>query len=385
MRLWPSGKRANRVAVPGENTMTSVEPTRIESYVDTGMFFRQAAMAVTSKHIGELLSQLPIVDENDYAFDAKSPEKDWQKGSFHWIPVGKERGNAGRIKLANQPVNPIAERLVNGMEAIIELSRQRELSDDPQSEPPASPRESVKRYFDLPPFDQLPRMEGVIRSQKPRDYAREVSKSLRVRLIWDKPLREFAVVIEDDGIGQAPAAVHETLLSLGSTTKGDKTYLIGVFGQGGSSAYAASEYSWVLSRRAPDLLHGHEDGVSWTIIRHIFPRGRRDDYFAYLASSPFGSVPVFPADLADSIGMRHGTRFAHINYNFGKGGAAVSRNLYPALNHILFSPVLPYELYAGRDTPDPMYGNAYRLSLLSLKRIPPALDKTFAPQPVGIS
>ena len=44
--------------------------------------------------------------------------------------------------------------------------------------------------------------------------------------------------------------MHRTLLSLGSSDKGDKPYLIGVFGQGGSSTYAASKYSWVLSRRA---------------------------------------------------------------------------------------------------------------------------------------
>ena len=363
--------------------MTTVEPTRIESFVDTGTFFRQAIMAVTSKHIEELLSQLHVVDENRYAFDQKSPEKDWEEGRFHWIPVGQDRGNAGRIKLANQPINPIAERLVNGMEAMIELARQRECAAQPQADPPASPRESMLRYFNLPPLDELPNMETDINGQKPREYARDLARHLRVRLVWNKSLRQFTVTIEDNGIGQVPEAVHETLLSLGSTTKGDKAYLIGVFGQGGSSAYAASQYSWLTSRRAPDLLDGHEDGVSWTIIRHIFPKGRRDDYFAYLASSPIGHVPYFPAKLADAAGLTHGTRFAHVNYDFGRGGAAVARNLYPALNHILFNPVFPYELYAGRDTPDPMYGNAYRLSLLSRRTIPPALDKTFAPQPVG--
>jgi hypothetical protein len=109
-----------------------------------------------------------------------------------------------------------------------------------------------------------------------------------VRLIFDRTTRELTVAIEDDGIGQTPVSIHRTLLSLGSTTKADKWYLIGVFGQGGSSAYAVSKYSWLVSRRAPDLLNGEGDGVGWTGIKHVFPKGRRDDYFAYLAASPEG-------------------------------------------------------------------------------------------------
>ena len=55
--------------------------------------------------------------------------------------------------------------------------------------------------------------------------------------------------------------------------------------------------------------------------------------------------------------------------------------MYNALNHLLFNPVLPYELYT-RPPPeksDRMSGNAYRLSKLKKEK---ALDKTFAPQPI---
>src|SRR5436309_623896 len=84
------------------------------------------------------------------------------------------------------------------------------------------------------------------------------------------------VVVEDEGIGQPPGRMHATLLSLGRSDKPDKPYLIGVFGQGGSSAYAASEYSWIMSRRVPELLDGAHDGIGWTVIKRIVPAGRRD-------------------------------------------------------------------------------------------------------------
>lgn len=362
-----------------------VEPTSLSAHVKSTEFISRAIKASTSREIDALLTQLPVTPEDQYPFDEEHPESGWQPGRFHWVPVGRDRGNAGRIKLANQPVNPIAERTINGMEALIELAHQRELAAAPTAISPITPRDAVTRYFGLPSLDQLPKLDDSEQSKKIRTIARDLARKLRVRLLWDKSEREFAVAVEDDGIGQPPAAIHHTLLSLGSTTKADKPYLIGVFGQGGSSACAVSKFSWVISRRAPDLLFGEPDGVGWTVIRHIFPKGRRDDYFAYLACHPDGRVPSVAAGDADATGIHHGTRFVHIGYDFGRGGSAITRQLFPALNHVLYNPILPFEIYAARSTPDVIYGNGYRLSLLASRGTHgPALDKMFPPQPVGV-
>ena len=361
-----------------------IEPAKLADFVKPASFLTLAARAGTAADIEALLSKLPVVSEHDYSYHEDNPGAGWQRGKFHWIPVGRERGNAGRIKQANYPVNPIAERTINGMEAIIELARQRELLANPASSDPVSPREAVKRYFGLPSLDELPKLDESPASKVIRAKARDLARQLRVRLVFNKASREFTVAIEDDGIGQTPEMVHRTLLSLGSTTKADKWYLIGVFGQGGSSAYAVSKYSWVMSRRAPDLLKGEVDGVGWTIIKHVFPRGRRDDYFAYLACSPDGRVPSVSAAEADEAKVAQGTRFVHIGYNFGSGGSAITRQLYQSLNHVLYNPVLPFELYVGSTTA-PVYGNGYRLSSLGASKATtaPALDKVFPPQPVG--
>jgi hypothetical protein len=93
-------------------------------------------------------------------------------------------------------------------------------------------------------------------------------------------------------------------------------------------------------------------------------------------------VPFFPETVAEKVGVRHGTRFAHVDYDFGRGGAQVVRRLFPALNHVLFNPIIPYELYAARESADLMSGNAYRLSRLSVRGLKPVLDKTFDKQEV---
>lgn len=360
-----------------------IEPTLLENHVTPVDFIAKAIKATTSLDVEALLQELPITPEREYAYDEENPEAGWQPGNFHWIPVGRERGNAGRIKQASQPVNPIAERAVNGMEAIIELARHRELLKDPDAPPPATPRDAVKRYFGLPALDQLPKLDGSAESKAIRVKARELARQLRVRLLWDKTAKEFTVAIEDDGIGQPPAAIHRTLLSLGSTTKADKWYLIGVFGQGGSSAYSECQYSWVLSRRAKDLLQGATDGAGWSIIKRIVPEDRRDDYFAYLACHPNGSVPYISAGDADDAGIPHGTRFVHVDYDFGRGGSAITRQLYTAMNHVLYNPVLPFDLFVST-TAATVYGNGYRLSSLGHRDTAPAvLDKLFPPQPVS--
>lgn len=360
-----------------------VAATDLADHVDTEAFLRSAVSAASVSAVNELLNQLPVVDEAEYPFAPNNGEKGWRENRFHWMPVGRDRGNAGRIKLANHPVNPIAERLINGMEAFIELARQREVAADRSAPAPSNPRQSVLRYFGLPPLDELPRIEDPAEYKRTWNKARQLAQGLRVKLRWDAKARSFAVLTEDEGIGQPPAMMHATLLSLGATTKGDKPYLVGVFGQGGSSAFAVSQYSTVLSRRAPDLLDGQADGVGWTVVRHVFPKGRRDDYFAYLAAHPDGRTPWVSAEVAERVAVKHGTRFAHIGYDFQTGGSAIARTLYGALNHVLYNPMLPYELYAARDTADVMWGNAYRLSNLSRGRKRPALDKIFPPQSVG--
>jgi hypothetical protein len=342
--------------------------------------------ATTTREIDGLMASLPVVGEADYLWADTSPKTGWREGYLHWIPVGRDRGNWGRIQLAGEPFNPAAERLINGMEALIELARRLELLLDPNAPQPSSPREAVLRYFQIPRLDLIPGESDPERRHKIDEQMKKLRSQLEIRILYAKKAKEFAMQITDRGIGQAPARVHETLLSLGRTDKADKPYLIGAFGQGGSSAYAASTYSLLLSRRAEEFLDGQTDGIGWTIVKKIQPKGRRDPYYAYLAVDPAGQVPSFQITTGGATSIQHGVTFRHIGYDFGGRGSAVARLPFYALNHVLFNPVLPYDLYALRDKPDPMNGNAYRLASRAAKfrkKGAAVIDKAFQPQQVG--
>jgi hypothetical protein len=360
--------------------------SKTSSMLDSPALLLMLLSLKTTNAVQKLLAELPVADETAYLWVDTDPAKGWQVGQLHWIPVGRDRGNAGRIQLAGDPYNPSAERLINGMEAIIELLRRMELLNDPAAPMPQSPREAVERYCGLPRLDMIPRTKDKDHRRVLEEKLRDVRRQLLMRLEFDKKLKEFAVEIRDRGIGQAPERIHETLLSLGRTDKADKPYLIGVFGQGGSSTYAASQYSLVVSRRPAQFLDGKLDGIGWTIVKKIMPKGRRDPYYAYLASLPDGRVPSIAINDNTAKEFEPGTLFRHIGYDFGRQGSAVARTLFYALNHVLFNPVLPYDIYALKDKPDPMHGTAYRLARqtaqLANKGDKSHLDKPFQPQTV---
>lgn len=344
--------------------------------------------ARSTAQVDAIMADLPIVSPDDYQWvsaDARSSA--WKPGHLHWIPVGADRGNGGRIKLAGEPMNPLAERLVNGMESLIELARLKELKADPAAERPGNPRDAVQRYFGFPRLDSIERLDDEQRKHT-RAKVDEIRKKLSITLDHDKKRKEFSVTIRDHGMGQVPQLMHKTLLSLGRSDKADKPYLIGVFGQGGSSAFSVSEYSIVVTRREADICKPGEDpGVGWSIVRAIQPKGRRDLYYAYLAANEDGQVSRIEAAEADKAGFLNGSQFTHIKYDFGAADSAIARLMYPALNHVLFNPVMPYDLYALKDTPEPMLGTAHRLTrrvrliTQSMGR-QAALDKSFLSQPV---
>ena len=129
--------------------------------------------------VDAVLNELSVVPEDEYHWTSdKERHGSWKNGSLHWIPVGQNRGNAGNIKLAGEPFNPIAERAVNGMEALIELMRLLELQENPNSEAPRNPRRAVERYFGLPKLDLIERMPDAERKTL-EAWSAKCRKSLR--------------------------------------------------------------------------------------------------------------------------------------------------------------------------------------------------------------
>ena len=99
----------------------------------------------------------------------------------------------------------------------------------------------------------------------PREsLGRHLAVSLRGLSLRTDPTIE----VRDRGLGIHPDDFSGTILALGQSDKGQKPYLIGMYGQGGSSTFDKCEYTIIVSRRHPDhLTGGQSDQVGWTVVR----------------------------------------------------------------------------------------------------------------------
>ena len=245
-----------------------------------------------------------------------------------WIPVGGQISNAGSIEASADEVNPIVERIVNGMESVIEL----EVTNADYE--PNDPHEAIAKLFSVPRG-----RARLLDSEEARKQADRVEVLLRGEI--DRP----TVVVKDRGIGIHPSDFSDTVLSLGNSSKGQKPYFIGMYGHGGSSTFDKCEYTVIVSRRARDCLRdGQDDVMGWTIVRRKL-KGRAHVY-NYLVDAVQKQVPSISKEFAELLEFKNGTQIAHVCYR-GLGSLAsqlITNNAFYTLNYRLFDPLLPWRL-----------------------------------------
>jgi len=187
--------------------------------------------------------------------------------TWKWEPIG-DRENAGTIEMGSEPGDALAERITNGIDAILER-KYFELGK-PKNHP-RSPKEAVSTWFGVPDGDLTKLNEN-----ERRKLAEKLTITLQEsgndpandKKQWEQVKHSPTVTIQDRGIGQPPDRFKQTFLSIGEKNKVNFHFLIGAYGQGGSTVYAFSRYTVIISRRPPVTLEaGQADEVGWTIIR----------------------------------------------------------------------------------------------------------------------
>ena len=245
-----------------------------------------------------------------------------------WLNVGNLPSNAGAIEASADEVNPIIERIVNSIESVIELEVERAKYE------PSNPSKAIEALFEVP--------QGSVRLLD-ESAARRIADRVVVTLRGDR--NSPTVIVRDRGIGIHPDAFKDTVVALGRSQKGQKPYLVGMYGQGGSSTFDKCEYTSIVSRRAPDYLEtGHDDLLGWTVVRKRL-QGRANVY-SYLVEPTTKAVPRIAKIAYHSLGFEHGMFIAHVGYR-GLGGLAtqqITNNGFYTLNYRLFDPLLPWTL-----------------------------------------
>jgi hypothetical protein len=237
-----------------------------------------------------------------------------------WVPFGGRPNNRGAIDLAADPGRSIVERLTNSVDAVLELEWERH-----HGKPDCrSPREAATAWLGVPPGG----LSGLSIAQR-----RELANRVCCSLLDGEGPESRIVEIRDFGTGVAPGQMESTILSLNESNKVEKHYVAGLYGQGGSSTFAASQFTAIASRYADQSVLG------FTVVKYedLPPEKYRTGRYVYLTLDNSVLQVGIP-----KAGFPSGTLVRHFGYDLsGYPNPIGEKSVYGLLNRVLFDPILP--------------------------------------------
>lgn len=260
-------------------------------------------------------------------------------GPLKQRPVGDRPNNSGTIRVGSDPALGVVERIVNGMDALLDLGHEEHRKDRP-----TSPRQGAELWFGVP--------KNGLADMSDEDR-RKLGEKIQVWLDESGDPKRPTVVVHDRGIGQPPAGFPTTLVSLNEDNKVGQGWNMGTYGQGGAVTFGFSEATIIISRRHPNFRDGSPDKVGWTIVRRVEdPSAQALPNYQYVVDS---SKNVLELDPSLFPGFDHGTRVIHIGYDLQGWTGPFTTGLWQFLHAALFDPVLPF-LLTGKRKKEKSYG-----------------------------
>jgi len=239
---------------------------------------------------------------------------------IEWFPVGGRQNNRGIIELSRDPGRALVERLTNGIDAVLEAEFEKH-----KGKPVCSyPKEAATAWLNVSP-------KGL--SEMTPQQRRLLAQRVMIKLLPGESRDSRTVEIRDYGIGLTPAQMPQTILSLNESNKLQKHYLAGTYGQGGSSTYVVSRYTFIASR-----YEGYHT-LGFTLVRFLDlpPEEYKTGYYTYLTLKSRIPEAEFTSDE-----FPHGTLVRHFSYDLSNYSSPVGPNsVYGLLNQVLFDPVIP--------------------------------------------
>ncbi len=262
------------------------------------------------------------------------------RGADRWRPVGDMEDNFGAINAASDSRLALNERITNMIDAVLEKEARLKYGTDlfAMAGAMASPLEAATLLLGVP--------AGGVGELSITDR-QKLAEDIAIDFVESGVAERPTAVMRDRGIGQTPARLSETILSIHRGNKRDKPFLMGMYGWGGSNALGFAEGGTVIvSRRHPQLLDSEADGVAVTIVKKVYTKEMRTPAY-FFAVDDQNNVLSLDVAAADGAGLAFGTQITHVEYDLGIKGPLL--NQYKYYNAALYEPVVPYYLGSKRD------------------------------------
>ncbi|WP_418281218.1 hypothetical protein [Halorubrum sp. DTA98] len=297
-----------------------------------------------------------LLDELLSVTTAAEVEELLDRESLAWQPLGDQENNVGIVRSGSSPSQALAERMTNGIDAVIE----RAVTEGTIPSDLTSPREAVRALYDLD-SDEYSSLSATEVREKAED-------TMTVRMLAGSGEDHLTIETDDEGIGQRPDAFPKTFLSLNEDGKITKPYLIGKYGQGGSNTFDFCEYAIIISQAASG------GDIGWSIVRFNERLDGTETYsdgvFEYCIR-PNGQIPRIDAAEAPDW---NGSTVRLVDYQASEFSNSLSpsrKSLYTVANRAMFGSLFPFILedtrheefdgYDGKPKRRTIVGSRYRL------------------------
>jgi hypothetical protein len=251
---------------------------------------------VTNEQVKELFLRLLRTDYEDEVIDILRTAGLWEDRSL-WRLFGDNENNYSTI--GNQQAKPeaaVVEKLINAVDAKLMLECLLRNVNPEGPKAPKSIREAVAVFFEKHPNPQDP-LAGRI-SQWSNNERTKVAQGITFAATGARAQSgNPCFTICDNGEGQTPEKMPDTLLSLNRSNKLRIPFVQGKFNMGGTGVLkfcGRHNLQLILSRRNPEIANRYlsdESDLQWgfTVVRREEPEGsRRSSVFSYLA--PIGAA-----------------------------------------------------------------------------------------------
>jgi len=266
------------------------------------------------------LSSLLIASNTQEINDAIEAFRTVHGARVDWVPIGGKENNRGPIEISADPGRSIVERLTNGIDAVLEAEYDRH-GGMPECR---SPRQAATTWIGISD-------RGL--SEMTPAQRQAIAKRVSIKLMVGEGRQGRLIEIRDYGIGLSPEEMPDTILSLNASNKIRKHHLAGTYGQGGSSTFSISTYTFLASRRAGD------PRIGYTVVKFLDlpPEEFKTGHYVYLTfEKTIPSIELPESDFAA------GTFVRHFGYDLSNYASPLGPNsVYGLLNQVLFDPVLP--------------------------------------------
>lgn len=269
--------------------------------------------------VKELAIKLARIETEDEVVQILKDEGYWDDYSY-WRSFGDNDNNFSTI--GNQQSKPdaaLVEKFINSVDAILMKECMKRGIEMSGPDAPKSMNEALTTFFGIKE-GQLSYLDTKKRNQ--------MSESIILAATGTK--WHMNLTIADQGEGQTPNRMPDTILSVSKNNKLHVPFVQGKFNMGGTGVLpfcGIHRLQLVISKRCPEIPNNRNDESfdewSVTIVRRESAReGRRSSMFTYLTDKDKNllrfkadSLPIIPVTNNDDYeSMTYGTYFKLFNY-----------------------------------------------------------------------